>query len=227
MPKAIIRVLVADDHPIVRRGLSAEINLDKGMQVVGMACDGLEAVHLAQQLNPDVTLMDIVMPHMNGVEAITEIIKENPAARILVLTSFADDDKIYAAIKAGAMGYILKDRHPEEVLKAIRETYQGTPHLNPNITRRLFRELRVQEDHPPQDVLTPRQLEILRYVARGVPNREIAQALSVQEATVRAHVSTILSKLDLTNRSQLVLYAIRKKLIEVESNPEDDDSGDE
>ena len=171
--------------------------------------------------------MDIVMPHMNGVEAITEIIKENPAARILVLTSFADDDKIYAAIKAGAMGYILKDRHPEEVLKAIRETYQGTPHLNPNITRRLFRELRVQEDHPPQDVLTPRQLEILRYVARGVPNREIAQALAVQEATVRAHVSTILSKLDLTNRSQLVLYAIRKKLIEVESNPEDDDSGDE
>lgn len=226
MPKAIIRVLVADDHPIVRRGLSAEINLNAGMQVVGMACDGVEAVSLAHQLNPDVILMDIVMPHMNGVEAITEIIKENPNARILVLTSFADDDKIYAAIKAGAMGYILKDRHPEEVLKAIRETYQGAPHLNPNITRRLFRELRVQEDHPPQDVLTPRQLEILRYVARGVPNREIAQALSIQEATVRAHVSTILSKLDLTNRSQLVLYAIRKKLIEVENNSDEDDSSE-
>ncbi len=217
MSKNVIRVLVADDHPIVRRGLSAEINLDVGMQVVGMARDGVEAVALARSLHPDVILMDIVMPHKNGVEAISEIVKEDPQARILVLTSFSEDDKIYAAIKAGAMGYILKDRHPEDVLKAIRETYQGTPHLNPNIARRLFRELREQDEQPPEELLTDRQLEILRFVARGVPNRTIAEALGVQEATVRAHVSNILSKLDLTNRSQLVLYAVRKKLIDVDS----------
>jgi NarL family two-component system response regulator LiaR len=216
MTKNVIRVLVADDHPIVRRGLSAEINLDVGMQVVGMARDGEEAVNLARSLRPDVILMDIVMPHMNGVEAITHIIQEDPQARILVLTSFSEDDKIYAAIKAGAMGYILKDRHPEDVLKAIRETYQGIPHLNPNIARRLFRELREQDEHTPQEVLTGRQMEILRYVAQGAPNRAIAEALGVQEATVRAHVSNILSKLDLTNRSQLVLYAVRKKLVDVD-----------
>ncbi len=222
MGKTIIRVLVVDDHPIVRRGLSAEINLDAEMQVIGMASDGQEAVSLARDTAPDVILMDIVMPRKDGVEATREIIKDNPRAKILVLSSFGEDEKIYAAIKAGAMGYILKDRHPKEVLQAIRDTYKGSPTLNPNIARRLFRELRVQDDHPAEDVLTGRELEILRRVARGEPNRDIAAKLSIQDATVRAHVSNILGKLNLTNRSQLVLYAVRKGLIEVKDEPDEE-----
>jgi NarL family two-component system response regulator LiaR len=215
MTKNLIRVLVVDDHPIVRRGLCAEINLDVGMQVVAEAKDGIEAVEMARILQPDVILMDAVMPRKNGIEATEEIIRDNPMARILVLTSFTEDEKIYAAIKAGALGYILKDKHPEEVLQAIRDVYDGKPYLNPNIARRLFRELR-NPATPAESSLTRREMEVLRCVAKGAPNKEIARAINIQEATVRAHVSNILSKLNLANRSQLVLFAVRKGLIEAE-----------
>ena len=216
MSKSTIRVLVVDDHPIVRRGLSAEINLDPGMQVVGEAQDGAEAVAMARQLKPDVILMDLMMPEKNGIEASAEIIHENPDACILILTSFTEEEKIYASIKAGASGYIFKDKRPEELLNAIRDVHQGVPLLNPTITRRLIRELR-EKEHPvsePHAQLTEREMDILRRVAQGAPYKEIAREMNVREATIRAHVSSILNKLDLSNRSQLVLYSIQHKLIE-------------
>jgi len=225
MPRELIRVLVVDDHPIVRRGLCAEINLDPGMQVVGEAKDGVEAVELARILQPDVVLMDAVMPRKNGIEATAEIVRDNPLARVLVLTSFTEDEKIYAAIKAGALGYILKDKQPEEVLQAIRDTYDGKPYLSPNIARRLFRELHELEKLTPEPDLTVREVEVLRWVAKGSPNKEIARSLGVQEATIRAHVSNILGKLHLANRSQLVLYAVHKGLVEQKSEKDDAETG--
>jgi two-component system, NarL family, response regulator LiaR len=214
MPRRMIRVLVVDDHPLVRRGLCAEINLDPDMQVVGEARDGLEAVEMARSLQPDVIIMDAVMPRKNGIEATADIIQENPLARVLILTSFTEDERMLAAIKAGALGYILKDRHPEEVLQAIRDTYDGKPYLNPSIARRLLRELPKSGDPLPEEILTAREMEVLRWVARGIPNKEIARAIGVQEATVRAHVGNILGKLNLANRSQLVLYAVKKGLVD-------------
>jgi len=222
MVRRLIRVLVVDDHPIVRRGLCAEINLDPGMQVVGEAQDGKEAVYMAHTLGPDVILMDAVMPHMNGIEATAIIIRENPLAKVLILTSFTEDERMLAALKAGALGYILKDRHPEEVLQAIRDTYDGKPYLNPAIARRLLRDLPEHTIHSPEQILTPRELEILRWVAHGTPNKEIAHAIGVQETTVRTHVSHILNKLNLQNRSQLVLYAVHTGQVEQsDDNPED------
>ena len=209
MARLLIRVLVVDDHPIVRRGLCSEINLDPGMQVVGEAQDGIEAAQMARALKPDVILMDAVMPRMNGIEATAVITREDPLAKVLILTSFTEDERMLSAIRAGALGYILKDRHPEEVLQAIRDTYEGKPYLNPTIARRLLRELPEYNAPTPEEILTPRELEVLRWIARGIPNKEIAHAIGVQETTVRTHVSHILSKLNLLNRSQLVLYAVR------------------
>jgi Response regulator containing a CheY-like receiver domain and an HTH DNA-binding domain len=221
MSKSEIRVLVVDDHPIVRSGLCTQINLDKRMVAVGEAKDGVEAVELARLIQPDVILMDIVMPRKNGIEAITEIIKENPAARILVLTSFTEDEKIYAAIKAGALGYILKDHRPEDVLEAIVDTYYGKPHLNPNVAKGLFRELRQQTQSPIDQLLTARELEVLRWIAQGEPNKKIALSIGVSESTVFSHVSHMLRKLNLSNRSQLALYAVRHGIFkEMNEDPE-------
>lgn len=219
MNKSLINVLVVDDHPIVRRGLTAEINLDANMRVVGEAQDGEEAVKMARQLQPDVILMDLMMPNKDGIEATAEIITDNPKATILILTSFTEEEKIFAAIKAGASGYIFKDRDPEQLLQAIRDSYQGIPLLTPNITRRLMREIRDQEQpsSEPHLKLTEREMEILLRVAQGAPYKEIALNVGVREATVRAHVSSILNKLNLSNRSQIVLYAIQHKLIEPNS----------
>lgn len=214
MPKEIIKVLVVDDHPIFRRGLCAEINLDPGMKVIAEAKDGMEAVEFASKLNPDVILMDAVMPRKNGVDATAEIVRNNPYIRVLILTSFSEDDRMLAAVKAGAMGYILKDRHPEEVLQAIRDLYNGKSSLDPNIARHLLHELPARNTSQAESVLTKRELEVMKYVARGIPNKEIALQLHVEEATVRSHVGNILSKLNLANRSQLTLYAVRKGLVD-------------
>jgi two-component system, NarL family, response regulator LiaR len=218
MPRRLIRVLVVDDHPIIRRGLQAEINLDPEMQVVGEARHGNEAVELARSLKPDVILMDAVMPQKDGIEATAEIIRENPLARVLILTSFTEDERMLAAIKAGALGYILKDRHPEEVLQAIRDTYEGKPYLNPGIARRLLRGLPDSDLQSPENILTKREMEVLQWVAKGVPNQEIAHRMNIQDATVRAHVGNILGKLNLENRSQLVLYAIKKGLVKLDKS---------
>ena len=213
MPQRQIRVLVVDDHPIVRRGLCIEINLDPEMQVLAEAADGVEAVQLARLLQPDVILMDAVMPHKNGIDATADILRDNPNAKVLILTSFTEDERMLAAIKAGALGYILKDRHPEEVLQAIRDTYDGKAYLNPTAARRLIQGLPKPENFSSVENLTKRELEVLRRVAQGKPNKDIAHEISVQEATVRVHVSNILGKLNLANRSQLVLYAIKMGLV--------------
>lgn len=214
MDRTQIRVLVVDDHPLIRRGLCAEISYDEDMQVVGEAEDGIEAVELTRKLNPHVVLMDLVMPKMNGFDAIKEIIANQPEACILVLTSFYDDEQVYAALEAGAMGYILKDRHPDEVLRAIRKIANGEPYMNPAIVKGLIREMRVknQRVQQPEPFLTERELEVLRWVAKGAPNKEIAGEIGISQATVRVHVSNILSKLGLENRSQMVLYAVKQGL---------------
>ena len=214
--KDTIKVLVVDDHPIVRRGLTTEINLDRGMLVVGEAIDGLEAVDQYKLLNPDVVLMDLVMPNKDGIQATSEIITYNSEAKILVLTSFIDEEKIYDAIKAGALGFIYKDKHPDKVLEAIRDIYHDVPVLAPNITRRLMRETQSKDDHLLEQELTDRETEVLKQVASGKPYKEIAYLMHVQEATVRTHVSNILGKLNLANRSQLVLYGVEHQLIDKE-----------
>jgi NarL family two-component system response regulator LiaR len=183
------------------------------MCVVGEATDGFEAVELALGLNPTVILMDLVLPRKSGLDAIREIMSCNPNARILVLTSFFDDERVYAALEAGASGYILKDRHPDEVLAAIRKTARGEPILNPNLIKGLMREMRSRPQSA-ASVLTERELEVLAWVAKGIPNKEIACRIGVSQATVRAHVSNILSKLGLENRSQMVLYAVEHGMTE-------------
>lgn len=210
---AVIRVLMADDHAIVREGMRALIETQSDMQLVGEAADGVEAVELAASLSPDVILMDMVMPRKNGLEAIREIKLANPTARILVITSFAEDDKVFPSIKAGALGYLLKDSPPRELLQAIRSVYQGQVSLHPSIALKVIQELNQPSSMPPTDEpLTEREVDVLRLIARGLSNQEIAQDLVISERTVGTHVSNILNKLHLANRTQAALYALREGL---------------
>ena len=214
-----IRILIADDHAVVREGLRALIDVEPGMELVGEAADGIEAVQKARSLQPDVILLDLVMPRMGGIEAIGEIKRENPGARILVVTSFAEDEKVFPAIKAGALGYLLKDSSPQELLQAIRDVHQGEPSMHPTIARKLVRELQRSSDLPPtEEPLTEREAEVLGLVARGLSNQEIGERLFISERTVRTHVSNILSKLHLANRTQATLYALREGLARLDAN---------
>lgn len=208
-----IRVLIADDHAIIRKGLRALLATEPDIEVVGEAKDGWEAVREAERLHPDVTLMDLVMPRMDGIEAIQRITARQPDARILVLTSFAADDKVFPAIKAGALGYLLKDSSPEELVSAIHQVYHGESSLHPTIARKVLQELsRPPERSSTAESLTEREVEVLRLVARGFSNQEIAGELVISEATVRTHVSNVLSKLHLASRTQAALYALREGL---------------
>jgi len=209
----LIRVLIADDHDVVRRGLRALLETEDNIEIVGEAEDGVEAVLKARSLNPDVILLDLMMPRKNGIEAISDIKQESPAARILVLTSFSDDEKVFAAIKAGALGYLLKETSPDELLQAVRDVHNGESSLHPAIARKLIRELNRPSPLPPSDEpLTDREVEVLIKVARGLSNQEIADSLVISERTVRTHVSNILSKLHLANRTQAALYALKEGL---------------
>jgi len=210
-----IRVLIVDDHAIVREGQMALIDTEPGMEVVGEAQDGFEAVEMANKLQSDVILMDLEMPRKGGIEAIGEIKAEKPDARILVLTSYTEDEKVYTAIKAGAQGYILKDSSPNEILAAIRQVHQGETSMRPSIAKKLMREL--QRSSPTVDPLTEREVEILKLVAQGLPNQEIAEQLVISERTVRTHVTNILSKLHLANRTQATLYALREGLTDLDA----------
>ncbi len=206
-----IRILLADDHPIVREGLRALIATEPGMLVVGEAQDGGEALFKARSLQPDVILLDLVMPRKDGLAAISEITHDLPGARILVLTSFAEDEYVFPALKAGAMGYLLKDASPQELLEAIRAVYRGESSLHPAIARKVLREFTRPADPPTRTTsLTEREGEILLLVAQGLSNKAIAEQLVVSERTVRSHVSNILQKLHLHSRTQAALYALKE-----------------
>jgi len=208
-----IRVLVVDDHTIIRAGIRAMLEIVPDIEVVGEAANGREGVSQASRLVPDVILMDLVMPEVDGIEAIRQIKADRPGARILVLTSFAGDDKVFPAIKAGALGYHLKDSDPDELVQAIRQVHRGEAALSPIIARKLLQELsRPSEQPPTPDPLTPRELEVLRLIAQGLDNQEIADKLVISEATVRTHVSNILGKLHVASRTQAALYALREGL---------------
>ncbi len=208
-----IQVLVADDHAIVRKGICALLATEEGIKVVGEAEDGQQAIDEASRLAPDVILMDLVMPKVDGLAAIRHISTHQPKARILVLTSFATDDKILPAIKAGALGYLLKDSDPQELVRAIHQVYRGESSLHPLVARKLLHELSQPSQQPPTpDPLTRREVEVLRLVALGKSNREIAAKLMISEATVRTHVSNILGKLHLGRRAQAALCALREGL---------------
>jgi NarL family two-component system response regulator LiaR len=212
-----IRVLIADDHALVRGGFRALIEQDDKVEVIGEAIDGVDAVLKTLSLNPDVILIDVNMPRKNGIEAIREIKMANPNARILVLTSFTDDEKVFAAIKAGALGYLLKDSSVQQLRQAIHDVARGESALDPLIARKLIRELHRPAPLPPSDEpLTEREVEVLVNVARGFSNQEIADMLVISERTVRTHVSNILSKLHLANRTQAALYALKEGLAKLE-----------
>ena len=212
MAQDSIRVLIVDDHAIVRKGIHALLSKEAGMQVVGEATNGEEGVTQARALKPDVVLMDLVMPRLDGIEA-TRQIMQVPGARILVLTSFATDDKVFPAIKAGALGYLLKDSGPDELIQAIRQVYRGEPTLAPSIARKVLAELAQPLKTPlTSEPLTERELVILRLVAQGMSNGEIAEQLTIAEMTVRTHVSHILGKLHLASRTQAALYALKEGL---------------
>jgi two-component system, NarL family, response regulator LiaR len=208
-----IRVLVVDDHAIIRKGMKAVLDLISDITLVGEAENGKQAVIMDLELQPDVILMDLMMPEMDGITCIREIMSRRPQARILVLTNFAGEEMIFPAIKAGAMGYHLKDSSPEALVDAIRQVFQGESSLHPLIARKVLDEFHApSENQLSTEPLTQRELEVLRLIAQGNENSEIASQLVVSEATVRTHVSNIMGKLHLASRTQAALYALREGL---------------
>lgn len=209
----IIKILVVDDHAIIRKGIRAVLDLVPDIELAGEAENGLQAVELEKKLHPDVILMDLMMPDMDGIAAIKEIKKQQPKARILVLTNFAGEEMIFPAIKAGAVGYHLKDSSPETLVEAIRQVSQGVASLHPSIAKKVLDELHnTGKKKLSEEPLTQRELEVLRRIAQGHENKEIAGQLVISEATVRTHVSNILGKLHLASRTQAALYALREGL---------------
>jgi NarL family two-component system response regulator LiaR len=208
-----IRVLIVDDHAIIRKGVKAVLDLVPDIELVGEAENGKLATKLDSDLQPDVVLMDLMMPEMDGIDCIREIKAKRSDARILVLTNFAGEDMVFPAIKAGAMGYHLKDSSPETLEEAIRQVYKGESSLHPLIAKKVLEELHSPpEDQGTYETLTKRELEVLSLIAQGLENREIAEQLVISDATVRTHVSNILGKLHLASRTQAALYALREGL---------------
>jgi DNA-binding NarL/FixJ family response regulator len=205
-----IRVLVADDHSVVRRGLRGFLELNDDFELVGEASNGEEAVQMAQQLKPDVVLMDILMPRMDGIQATAAIRKSLPDTEVIALTSVLEDASVVGAVRAGAIGYLLKDTEDDELCRAIKAAAAGQVQLSPQAAARLMREVRTPES---PEALSERETEVLRLVAQGYSNKDIAEALTLSDKTVKTHVSRILGKLGLPSRTQAALYAVRIGLV--------------
>jgi two-component system, NarL family, response regulator LiaR len=208
----VIRVLIADDHAVVRQGLRTFLELQDEIEVVGEARDGAEALAAVERLEPDVALMDLVMPGLGGVEAIEELRRRGLPTRVIVLTSFVDDDKLFPAVRAGAAGYLLKDVEPSELVRAIRAAHAGESPLDPAVAGRLMEEV-AERRADRREELTAREREVLALITRGRPNKVIARELGVSEKTVKTHVSNILGKLGVADRTQAALYAVRAGLV--------------
>jgi len=209
-----IRVMLVDDHEVVRRGLRGFLELQPDIEVVGEAPDGVIACEKAAELVPDVVLMDLLMPNMDGLTAIGTIKAANPVIEIIAVTSFIEEEKVTAALEAGASGYLLKDADAEEVAAAIRSAHAGEVHLDAAVARLLAQRMRNRRDTEPVEPLTPREKEVLSQLAKGASNKEIAYELSITERTARTHVSNILGKLGLASRTQAALWAVEHKLVD-------------
>ena len=217
-----IRVLIADDHAVVRQGIRMITNTEPSIQIVGEAEDGMEAVRQAKALNPDVILMDLVMPHGGGVEAITKIKPDYPHIKIIVLTTFEDGDRINAAVEAGADGYLLKDADGEALLQAIYSAQRGEMPLHPRVARQLFSGRSKQAQPASGTRLTEREKQVLQLVAKGLSNKEVAQLLQLTEGTVKVHVSNILGKLNVSTRTEAAVLATQMGLVDPITSEEDD-----
>jgi two-component system, NarL family, response regulator LiaR len=211
----VISVLIVDDHPIVRHGLRTLLELQEGIQVVGEAGNGKKAVELTANLKPDVVLMDLMMPELDGISATQQIVELKQPTRVIALTSFVEDEKVIPAIQAGAVSFLLKDILPTELVDAIRAAYNGESRLHPDVMRKLMKQVTslAAPGHTSTPDLTQRELEVLTHVARGSSNREIAEVLVISEKTVKSHISSLLSKLALEDRTRLAIYAIKNNLV--------------
>lgn len=221
MSSETIAVILVDDHSVVREGLRAYLSAEPDIDVVGEARNGREAVKLAAGIVPDVALVDLVMPDpspgpagpLDGIATIRELKKVSPHTQVIVLTSYAEDEKIFPAVRAGALSYLLKDVSAEDLAKAIRAAARGEATLHPQVAARLMSEVGGEKREPGVDALTDREMEVLTLIARGMSNREIAQTLVIAEKTVKSHVSNILSKLHLADRTQVAVYALRQRIV--------------
>lgn len=207
-----ITVLLVDDHAVVREGLRTFLELQEGIEVVGEAADGEEALGLAERLRPDVILMDLVMPKLDGVGAMRELRRRLPEIRVIVLTSFSDDERLLPAIQAGAAGYLLKDVQPQELARAVRAAHAGEALLDPAVAARVVAAVAQRPGAERDEALTPREREVLELLGRGLSNKRIARELDVAEKTVKTHVSNVLAKLGVTDRTQAALYAARARV---------------
>lgn len=214
-----IKVLLVDDHKVVRQGLKLFLATQPDINVVGEADNGMAALSAVAQYQPDVVLMDLLMPQMDGIAATQQIKGKYPDVEVIVLTSFTEDHQITAVIKAGAIGYLLKDVEPTELASAIRAAQRGEVHLHPEVARRLMQSIGPKDTPVHAEPLTEREIEVLRALARGESNKQIADTLVVSEKTVKAHVSNILGKLGLQSRTQAVLYALRHGMVSLEDIP--------
>ncbi|WML42954.1 response regulator transcription factor [Neobacillus sp. PS3-40] len=210
----MIRVVFVDDHEMVRIGVSAYLSAQPDIEVVGEAGDGQKGVELTLELRPDIILMDLVMKEMDGIEATRQIIEKWPEAKVIIVTSFLDDEKVYPALEAGATSYMLKTSKASEIADAVRATYHGQSVLEPEVTGKMMMKMRQKTQHLPHEELTSRELEILLVMAKGKTNQEIADELFIALKTVKTHVSNILSKLQVQDRTQAVIYAFKHSLVE-------------
>ncbi|WP_010677824.1 response regulator [Bacillus timonensis] len=209
----MIKVLFVDDHEMVRIGVSSYLSAQPDIEVIGEADDGKKAVELALELRPDIILMDLVMKEMDGIEATRRIIESWPEAKIIIVTSFIDDEKVYPALEAGATSYMLKTSKASEIAEAVRKTYHGQSVLEPEVTGKMMVRMRQKDTHLPHEELTNREMEILLLIADGKTNQEIADELFIALKTVKVHVSNILSKLEVQDRTQAVIYAFKHSLV--------------